>query len=121
MKTLHGIASGFQVSSSLRCNQIPLLLEFLPFKNFVTNQSPLLGLKRSGEFYFNFADSGFAGITCFNGSHISIHTTPTQNTISFDIFMSDRLLNNINITEIFYRDSIEFFRSEVIQEDYASR
>jgi S-adenosylmethionine/arginine decarboxylase-like enzyme len=120
MKQMTGISDGFQITSRLKTSRQELLLEFRPFKEFVNEASGVAGLKRSGEFYFNFADSGFTGIVCFNGSYYSLHTHPAGELIYVDIFMSDKVLNNINIGEVLYRNSIHFFNSFVMEVNYQS-
>jgi S-adenosylmethionine/arginine decarboxylase-like enzyme len=120
MKNLNGCTDGFQIVSTVKSNRKLLLFDFRNFKHFINDISASLGLKRSGEFYFNFADSGFTGIVCFNGSHFSLHTLPGTNQVSFDIFLSDRLLNNINVCEELYRQAVQFFDSEVVKESYAA-
>jgi S-adenosylmethionine/arginine decarboxylase-like enzyme len=120
MKSLNGEKDGFQIISRLNCPDTALLMEFRPFKQFVNDLAARAGLKRSGEFYFNFKDSGFTGIVCFNGSHISLHTEPALNEVLLEFFLSDRLLNNINIAEDLYQETMRFLGSSVVEEAYNS-
>jgi S-adenosylmethionine/arginine decarboxylase-like enzyme len=118
MKTLNGEKDGFQIISKLNCADEALLIEFRPFKQFMNDLASKAGLKRSGEFYFNFAGSGFTGIVCFNGSHVSLQTEPASNEVRIEFFLSDRILNNINIAENLYRGIREFLGSTVVEEAY---
>jgi S-adenosylmethionine decarboxylase len=120
MKQMTGTSDGFQITSSLKTARRELLLEFRPFKEFINDASAVAGLKRSGEFYFNFIDGGFTGIVCFHGSFYSLHTDLNRELVGVDIFMSDKLLNNINIGENLYRSTIHFFSSMVMEESYQS-
>ena len=121
MKSLNGNTDGFQIVSSIKSSTLKLLTEFMPFKEFVTRESAALGLKKSGEFYFNFTKSGFTGIVCFSGSHFSLQTDPLTSLVQVEIFLSDRLLNNINISESLYRRSISFFEAAVVMEEHIYR
>ena len=121
MKSLNGNTDGFQIVSSIKSSNTTLLTEFRPFKAFVTLESSDLGLKKSGEFYFNFAKSGFTGIVCFNGSHFSLQTDPSTNLVQVEIFLSDRVLNNINISEDLFRKSVDFFQAAVLMEEHIYR
>lgn len=121
MKSLNGNTDGFQIVSSIKSSNTALLTEFRPFKAFVSVESAGLGLKKSGEFYFNFAKSGFTGIVCFNGSHYSLQTDTLTNLVQVEIFLSDRVLNNINISEALFRQSLEFFHAAVVMEEHIYR
>lgn len=121
MKSLNGNTDGFQIVSSIKSATARLLTEFRPFKEFVTEESSALGLKKSGEFYFNFAKSGFTGIVCFNGSHFSLQTDPVTRLVQVEIFLSDRLLNNINISENLFRRSVQFFQADIVMEEHIYR
>ena len=121
MKSLNGNTDGFQIVSSIKSATVKLLTEFMPFKDFINHESSDLGLKKSGEFYFNFAKSGFTGIVCFNGSHFSLQTDPLTSLVQVEIFLSDRLLNNINISEDLFRKSVRFFQADIVMEEHIYR
>jgi S-adenosylmethionine decarboxylase len=120
MKSMHGEKDGFTINSKLRTDDTPLLVQFMPFKSFINETSGSVGLKRDGEFYFNFMSGGFTGIVCFKGSYLSLHTNPVTAEADFEIFLSDKILNNINLAEFLYRESIAFFQSRVIEQAYKS-
>jgi S-adenosylmethionine/arginine decarboxylase-like enzyme len=120
MKSLNGTSDGFQITSRLKSCRKVLLLEFRSFKKFINETSGMAGLKRTGEFYFNFPESGFTGIACFNGSYFSLRTDPANDHVTIDIFLSDKLLNNINLCEELYRNTVSFFESSVMEECYQS-
>ena len=121
MKSLSGTTDGFHIVSSLTTGQKPLMREFRSFKDFANLTSAKLGLKRSGEFYFNYRLGGFTGIVCFNGSHLSIQTDLVNEKVNFEIFVADRIINNINIAEELYQSSIGFFQASVLSVDHVSR
>jgi S-adenosylmethionine/arginine decarboxylase-like enzyme len=118
MKELNSNSNGFLITSTLKSTKLNLLLEFRTFKLFINEITSAVGLKRTGEFYFNFAESGFTGIVCFQGSHLSLRTAPPTAEVTFDLFLSDRVLNNINLSEELYRKTATFFCSEVVRESY---
>jgi S-adenosylmethionine/arginine decarboxylase-like enzyme len=121
MKSLNGNTEGFQIIGRFSAGQKALLMEFRPFKEFINQSSGSFGLKRSGEFYFNFAKAGFTGIVCFSGSHLSLNTDPVTDQVDFEVFLSDRLLNNINISEALYQSSLNFFQASVLSEEHLYR
>ena len=119
MKSLNNSESGFQIVSNMKAGNLRLIVDFRPFKDFVNHTAGALGLKRSGEFYFNYTQSGFIGIVCFQNSHLEIQTNPLTGIVRFESFFSDRLLNNINVAEELYRACAGFLGSAVVEEEYA--
>lgn len=120
MKNINGNTDGFQIVSTLKTMEKSMLVSFLPFKEFIIKAASNAGLTRHGEFYFNFPETGFTGIVCFPQSHLAVRTSPVENTLSFELFLSDRLINNINVAEHLYRSTVGFFSSDVLAEAYSS-
>lgn len=57
------------------------------------------GLTKIGEVFHQFPNSGFTGMICLTESHISIHTWPEYNMVTFDVFLSNFMKHNDNIAE----------------------
>ncbi|HYF69663.1 MAG TPA: hypothetical protein VD884_16075 [Ohtaekwangia sp.] len=117
MKMLCGSESGFQIIGNLRANKLPLLLDFRPFKMFIETQRERYALNTQGEFYFNFADAGFTGIDRFDKGYLTIRTSPPISDISLEIFVSHLVENYRVISQAIYEETINFFDSEIIQEN----
>ncbi|MDI9342108.1 MAG: S-adenosylmethionine decarboxylase [Sediminibacterium sp.] len=47
------------------------------------------GLQKVGEVYHQFPESGYTAVVCLTESHISIHTWPEFNRVTFDVFLSN--------------------------------
>jgi S-adenosylmethionine/arginine decarboxylase-like enzyme len=120
MKRMWPPAEGFRISSLLKSTKGALMTQFLPFKSFINEMTGAHGLSRNSEFYFNYSDSGFVGIVCFQHGYISISTRPETGEVDLDFFLSDQMLNNINATEYLYGDTVRFFESTVVTENFES-
>ena len=57
------------------------------------------GLTKVGDVFHQFPDSGFTGMICLTESHISIHTWPEFNRVTFDVFLSNFMKYNDAIAE----------------------
>lgn len=61
-------------------------------------------LSKVGEVYHQFPDSGYTAMVCLTESHISIHTWPEFNQVTFDVFLSNFMnYNNDIVTNIHNR------------------
>lgn len=117
IKTLNISTNGVRIIANLHSRRTPLLVEFKAFKAFLQAEiSEFKGLVKSAEFYHNFSDEGFAGIDCFQGSHVSVRTYPGVNDIVFDLFLSDKFAEHEEISRTLYAKTIAFFESRVINE-----
>jgi len=54
-------------------------------------------LTKVGEVYHQFPGSGYTAVVCLTESHISIHTWPEYNKVTFDVFLSNYLKYNNDI------------------------
>ena len=118
MKSLCRKENGFLSSVKLRARKTRFLVEFRAFQNFVKEIGQQFDLAAAGEFYFNFADSGFTGISRFDNAHLSIHSTPGINHITFEIFISDANNSNRLIAKQILEQTMAFFDSELVDENY---
>jgi S-adenosylmethionine decarboxylase len=79
------------------------------------------GLTKVGEVYHNFLGGGYTGVVCLTESHLSIHTWPEQNYLTFDVFLSNYLKDNRAITTSLYARVKEFFHGTVLFEQTINR
>lgn len=56
-------------------------------------------LSKVGEVYHQFPESGYTAVICITESHISIHTWPEYNRVTFDVFLSNYMNINNEIAE----------------------
>jgi S-adenosylmethionine/arginine decarboxylase-like enzyme len=107
--------NGMRIFAKMRSNKTSVLTEFKYFKAFLEEEtSQFNGWTKSAEFYHNFDGQGFAGIDCFNQSHISVRTFPGIHDIVFDLFISSDFQDCQGIGTKFFNNLIRFFESEVI-------
>ncbi len=114
MHGLHVIAN-FSVADKHR------LLQYGAFSNFILNAIDDLGLTRVGEVFHNFPGGGFTAVVCLTESHLSIHTWPELNYITFDVFLSNYLKQNSDTTHRLYAMVREFFGARVLFEKIVER
>jgi len=117
IKTLNLKENGIRIIANLHSHKTALLVEFRAFKQFLESETrQFKHLNKSAEFYHNFSSEGFAGIDCFQNSHVSVKTNPGVNDILFDMYLSNDLEGNAEISQHLYHKTIEFFESKVVTE-----
>jgi len=67
-------------------------------------------LSKVGEVYHQFQNSGFTAMVCLTESHISIHTWPEFNRVTFDVFLS----NFMNYNNDIYNQALSFLNAKDI-------
>jgi S-adenosylmethionine decarboxylase len=97
------------------------IAEFYSFRNFIDIQIKNFALSKVGEVYHNFPGGGFTGVVCLTESHLSIHTWPEQNYITFDVFLSNYLKDNRTTTMALYIAVKNFYNAEVSFEQIIDR
>ena len=117
IKTFNGYTDGVRIMANLHSRKTSCLVDFQAFRAFLQKETGKYELTKSGEFYHNFQQEGFAAIDCFNRSHISVRTFPGINDVVFDLFLSNDLPDNKLMSEHIYQRTIEFFESRVVQEN----
>lgn len=117
IKTLSVSSNGIRIVANLHSRRTPLLMEFKAFKTFLDGElRQFKDLTKSAEFYHNFKGEGFAGIDCFQGSHVSLRTYPGVNDIIFDLFLSNEIPGYEEISRTLYTKTIAFFESRILNE-----
>ena len=91
------------------------------FRRFVHALISQYGLTSVGEVFHEFDQGGFTGVVCLTESHLSIHTWPENNYLTFDIFLSNFLKDNRATTEQLYREVISYFDATVLMENFIQR
>lgn len=91
------------------------------FKKFIVAQIDACKLTKVGEVYHDFPGGGFTAVICLTESHLSIHTWPERNYITFDIFLSSYLKDNSSTTRTIYKAVRQFFDAAVTLEKIIER
>lgn len=113
--------SGLHILANLSSQKSELLKEFRLAKVFVDSLIQEFNLTKVGEVYHDFPGGGFTAVVCLTESHLSIHTWPENNYLTFDIFLSNYLKDNSNITRKFYDEVVKFFEAEIVMEKIVNR
>jgi len=112
---------GLHIISNFSVDNTFLINRFESFRGFIDTQIAELSLKKVGEVYHDFPDHGFTGVVCLTESHLSIHTWPEHQYVTFDLFLSNYLKDNRQITQELYSRVIKYFSGNVLFEQMIER
>lgn len=112
---------GLHIIANFQANDSGKLSDYSIFKTFIESQIIELGLISVGEVYHNFPGGGYTAVLCLTESHLSIHTWPEHNYLTFDVFLSNYLKDNRNTTQAIYEAVKHFFDAEVVFEKFIDR
>ena len=112
---------GLHIVANFSVPDAAKLGDYHAFQNFINDQIKAFHLSKVGEVYHNFPGGGFTGVVCLTESHLSIHTWPEQNYITFDVFLSNFLKDNRATTEGLYKTVCAFFGADILFEQIISR
>jgi S-adenosylmethionine decarboxylase len=113
--------SGLHVIANFESDNIKHLEEFSAFQGFIDTVIEDLKLNKVGEAYHNFDGGGFTGVVCLSESHLSIHTWPKRNYVTFDVFLSNFLQDNAPKAELIYKETLNFFAGRILFEKSIKR
>ena len=112
---------GTHIIASLQAAEPGLLLLHQGFREKINELIETHQLQKLGEVYHDFTPAGFTGVICLSESHISIHTWPEQQYLTFDVFLSNYLRDNRVTTHAIYQAIQEFFQAKVVFEQIITR
>ena len=112
---------GLHILSNFTSDQASLLITCLSFQKFINEQINRLSLSKVGEAYHDFHGGGFTGVICLAESHLSIHTWPDRQYVTFDIYLSNFSQDNSPKAEALYKSVVKFFDATVIFENSIRR
>jgi S-adenosylmethionine decarboxylase len=91
------------------------------FRTFLDEVIQDTQLNKVGEAYHDFEGGGFTAVVCLAESHLSIHTWPNLQYITFDIFLSNFTQDNSHKAQGIYQEVIRFFDAKVLYENQLQR
>jgi S-adenosylmethionine decarboxylase len=112
---------GLHIVANLATTSPDKLFSFEDFKHFADRLIEDFQLTKVGEVYYNFPNAGFTAVICLTESHLSIHTWPEANYLTFDVFLSNYLRDNRETTRQLYEQVKKFFDAEVSLEQIIDR
>jgi S-adenosylmethionine decarboxylase len=115
------IIPGLHIIANFQSGVTERLMSHKTFKSFVELLMEEFNLTSVGEVYHDFPNGGFTGVVCLTESHLSIHTWPEQNYLTFDVFLSNYLRDNRVTTQAIYQAIQEFFQAKILFEQIISR
>lgn len=105
---------GLHIVSEFSVRDAEVLKDCKKIESFL-NQSVLkYGLTKVGEAFHQFPNSGYTGMICLTESHISIHTWPEYNRVTFDVFLSNYMKYNDDIGENIHADLLKLLEATEI-------
>jgi S-adenosylmethionine decarboxylase len=112
---------GLHIVANFHAPEFKKLSAFENFRMFIDHEIQKFNLTKVGEVYHNFPGGGFTGVVCLTESHLSIHTWPEKNYVTFDIFLSNYLKDNRTTTHSIYEKVKIFFEADVVYEQILER
>jgi S-adenosylmethionine decarboxylase len=103
---------GLHILSEAKTREMNLLEHETQVKAFFDERIKEYKLNKLGEVYHKFPEGGYTGVICLTESHIAIHTWPEYSLFTFDIYLSNFNKENDDVTRRFFKDTIDFFKSE---------
>jgi S-adenosylmethionine decarboxylase len=120
-KLTNQLRPGLHIIADFSSNERVLLSDYEATKQLFDQQISDFGLTKIGEVYHNFPQGGFTGVVCLAESHISIHTWPEFGRVTFDVFLSNYLKQNDNITRHIYLSILSMFKASQVTVNELSR
>jgi S-adenosylmethionine decarboxylase len=112
---------GTHCIGDLVTNRTDLLSDFTAFQLFIDALIDQHGLTKVGEVYHTFPNGGYTAVVCLSESHLSIHTWPEKNYLTFDVFLSNFKRDNRDVTVSIFQDTVAFFAATIKQETLLDR
>jgi S-adenosylmethionine decarboxylase len=112
---------GLHILSNFESTKLERMLQYHSFQEFVEAAVREVGLNQVGAAWHNFDGGGFTGVLCLAESHLSIHTWPHEQYITFDIYLSNHTRDNSPSAKRIYEQVLGFFEATIIQEKSITR
>jgi S-adenosylmethionine decarboxylase len=90
---------GLHLISEFSVKNAEILKDCKKMEIFLNSSIQKFGLTKIGDVFHQFPNSGYTGMICLTESHISIHTWPEFNRVTFDVFLSNFMNYNDAIAE----------------------
>jgi S-adenosylmethionine decarboxylase len=113
--------NGLHIVANFTVSEISRLTDPGLFRDFIDLLISEFQLSKVGEVYHRFDNGGFTGVVCLTESHLSIHTWPELNYVTFDVFLSNYLKDNRVTTHALYNSVRDFFSARVSFEQFIER
>jgi S-adenosylmethionine decarboxylase len=113
--------NGVHIIAAFRVQENSRVMESSSFRSFMDLLVDEFKMSKLGEIYHDFENGGFTGVICLGDSHLSIHTRPELNNITFDVFLSNYLKDGQATAQALYHSVQHFFNATVTFEQFVLR
>ncbi|TAE87919.1 MAG: S-adenosylmethionine decarboxylase [Bacteroidetes bacterium] len=100
---------GKHIIAEFKTTDNKLLLKSHSFKVLIDSLVSSLDLSKVGEVYHDFEGGGYTAVVCLTESHLSVHTWPEFEMITFDVFLSNYLKENDDKVEQIFNSVHDYF------------
>ena len=112
---------GLHIVANFAVANCEKLIRFRAFKAFAETLIAENNLQQVGGVFHDFDTGGFTAVICLTESHLSVHTWPENNYLTFDIFLSNYLKDNRATTQLLYERVKEYFGATILFEQIIDR
>lgn len=105
---------GLHLISEFSVKNPEVLKDMQLVKSFLNESILKSGLSKVGEVFHGFDDAGYTGVICLTESHISIHTWPEFNRVTFDVFLSNYMNYNDDIAEKIHANLLQLLDAKEV-------
>ena len=102
---------GLHLISEFKVANTDSLAKFSSLKEYLDEVITQNGLSKVGEVYHQFEGGGYTAVICLTESHISIHTWPEFNKVTFDVFLSNYMNYNNDVAIAIHNGVLEFLNA----------
>ena len=114
VQALQTYTPGLHVICDFTTRNVATALSAELFQQKINALLQLHELQKLGEVYHQFENAGFTAVVCLTDSHISVHTWPEFEKVTFDVFLSNyRGLNNTK-AQLISDELLQYFDAEQI-------
>jgi S-adenosylmethionine decarboxylase len=112
---------GLHLISEFQVKNTDILKDSTTLKKYLDLVIDQHKLTKVGEVYHQFDGSGYTAVICLTESHISIHTWPEFNRVTFDVFLSNFMNYNNDIATSIHDGVLQLLQATEVQKTVLNR
>ena len=112
---------GLHLISEFKVQNASILKDCAELKKYLDAVILQNGLTKVGEVYHEFEGGGYTAVICLTESHISIHTWPEFNRVTFDVFLSNYMNYNNDIATSIHEGVLSLLDATDVQRTVLNR
>lgn len=107
--TIKAYSPGLHILAEITTFDSERLQDAEAFMDFIKGQIDETGLNALGHVVHSFEGAGFTAVVCLTESHLSIHTWPEFNKLTFDVFLSNFSRENDEKCRLIFKNVNSYF------------